>query len=369
MNALGIMTLSLDSEASYMDEIASRTHSFNTECYRFLPSSINPLTLNVQGMRFDSKLQQWVNGEFPIPSLIYDRCFYGDDEHSKQCKPIVSWLKNREDITFLGYGLPNKLELFHILKKSPLSPYLPPSQSINELNIVLNELNSNKRLIIKPISGAQGYGIYYIKKNDRNYHVKTEKNRKIISRIFPNEAKLTQWLQPLIRQRSYLLQPYLELTNSEQRPFDIRILLQKNEHGEWVERGKGVRSGTSGGILSNLNAGGTVTDFSSWSSALSKTQKEYICAELDFITTNIPNWLEGELLPLFELGIDIGVAKNGALWILDVNSKPGRKVLLRTQPDLKEALYLAPLLYGKYLSLSKIGLSERKRSHENTLYY
>jgi glutathione synthase/RimK-type ligase-like ATP-grasp enzyme len=367
LNSFGIMTLNVDSESAYLDEIASRTHAFDMECYRFLPSNINPLTLDVHGTRYDSKLQEWVKCDFPIPPLIYDRCFYGDDEHSKLCKPIVSWLKTREDITFLGYGLPNKLDLFHILKDSPLSPYLPPSQSINGISHILNELNSKKRLIIKPINGSQGYGIYYLKKNDKNYHVKTEKNRKIISRIFPNEAKLTQWLLPLIRQRSYLLQPYLELTNVELRPFDIRILLQKNEHGNWIERGKGVRSGNSGGILSNLNAGGTVTDFDSWSSALSKTQKEYISAELDFITKNLPPCLEKELLPLFELGIDIGVAKNGALWILDVNSKPGRKVLLKTQPDLKEVLYLAPLLYGKYLS--KIGSIERKRSHENTLYH
>lgn len=361
------MTLSLDTEVSYIDEIASRAHSFDMECYRFLPSSINPLTLKVQGMRFDSKLQQWENDQFPIPPLIYDRCFYGDDEHSKQCLPIVSWLKSREDITFLGYGLPNKLELFQILKNSLLSPYLPPTQSINEISTVLNELNRMKKLIIKPINGSQGYGIYYLKKNDKNYHVKTEKNRKIISRIFPNEAKLTQWLQSLIRKRSYLLQPYLELTNPQLRPFDIRILLQKNEHGDWVERGKGIRSGNSGGILSNLNAGGSVTDFDSWSSYLSTAQKEYICHELDFITANLPRLLETALLPLFEIGIDIGVAKNGALWILDVNSKPGRKVLLLAQPDIKETIYLAPLLYGKYLS--KIGSRERKNSHENTLYH
>lgn len=367
MNAFGVMTLSMDSEASYIDEIASRAHSYEMECYRFLPSSINPLTHKVHGKKYDSTLQHWVNSEFPIPSLIYDRCFYGDDEHSKQCKPIVSWLKNREDITFLGYGLPNKLELFHTLKNSLLSPYLPLSQSINEINMVLNELNNQKKLIIKPINGSQGYGIYYLKKIEKNFHVKTEKNRKIISRIFPNEVKLTTWLQALIRQRSYLLQPYLELTNSEQRPFDIRILLQKNEQGDWIERGKGVRSGNAGGILSNLHAGGSVIDFDSWSSGLSKAQKEYICDELNFITANLPGCLEKELLPLFEIGLDIGVTKNGALWILDVNSKPGRKVLLKTQPDLKEALYLAPLLYGKYLSI--IGTRERKRSHENPLYH
>jgi hypothetical protein len=367
MISFGIMTLSMESEASYIDEIAIRAHSCGMECFRFLPSKINPHTLKVAGRRFDFEQQRWIDCEFPIPTLLYDRCFYGDDEHSKQSIPIVSWLKSREDITFLGYGLPNKLDLYHALKTSVLSPYLPQSQAISEVPIILDELKRHKKMIIKPINGSQGYGIYYLKKNNKTYHVKTEKNKKIISRIFPNEFKLSQWLKPLIEQRKYLIQPYLDLFNTELQPFDIRILLQKNEQGQWVERGKGIRTGNTGGILSNLSAGGTVIDFSEWSANLSSSRFEYIHNELRFILTNLPVLLEKDFLPLFELGIDIGVAKNGAIWILDVNSKPGRKVLLKTNAELKNTLFLAPLLYGKFLSAGNN--KERKVGHEKALYH
>lgn len=367
MITFGIMTLNFESEASYIHEIASRSHSCGLECYHFLPSAINPLTKQVMGRHFDAKKQCWVDEEFPIPSLIYDRCFYGDDEHSKQCIPIVSWLKSREDITFLGFGLPNKLELYETLSKSRLSPYLPRSQVIKDCSDVIKALKSQRRIIIKPINGSQGFGIYYLKKNEKTIHVKTEKNKKIISRIFPNESKLFQWLQPLINYRPYLLQPYLELSNTSSQPFDIRILLQKDEQGLWLERGKGIRIGNTGGLLSNLSAGGSVIDFPSWSSTLSLATKEYIGNELQFITNNLPHILEREILPLFEIGIDIGVAKNGALWILDVNSKPGRKVILKTQPDLQETLFLAPLLYGNYLIHAEN--KERKSYNEKTLYH
>ena len=127
MIAFGIMTLSMESEASYIDEIAIRAHSCGMECFRFLPSKINPHNLKAEGRRFEIDQQRWIECEFSIPALLYDRCFYGDDEHSKQCIPIVSWLKSREDITFLGYGLPNKLDLYHALKTTVLSPYLPLS--------------------------------------------------------------------------------------------------------------------------------------------------------------------------------------------------------------------------------------------------
>lgn len=365
MIPFGIMSLNIESEESYINEIARLSESCGIECFRFIPSKINPHTLEVAGKRYDPHSHTWNECDFPIPAILYDRCFYGDDEHSKQCIPIVSWLKSRNDITFLGYGLPNKLELYHTLQNSILAPYLPTSLEINQTETVLRELNDKKRLILKPINGSQGYGIYYVKKNERTFHVKTEKNGDIISRIFPNEKKLIGWLQSLLAKHSYLLQPYLELSNDELKPFDIRILLQKNEKGQWMERGKGIREGNTGGILSNLSAGGTAISFIEWMKTQPISKREYIRNELKYILNNLPSLLEKEFMPLFEIGLDIGMAKNGSLWILDINSKPGRKVLLQTKPEIIETLYLAPLLYAKYIS--NTNPTERKRYYEKTL--
>lgn len=366
MITFGIMSLCMDSEQLYITEMAKRSQACGMECFRFLPSSINPVTHMVKGKKYNPDSQLWEDDERRLPALLYDRCFYGDDEHSKQCLPIVTWLKNRQDITFLGYGLPNKLELYKFLKNSLLSPYLPSSNFVSSEEVVLSELNKDNKLILKPINGSQGYGIYYLKKQQKNYHVKTEKQKKIISRIFPNEKKLLQWLKMLIGQRKYFIQPYLELSNHELQPFDIRVLLQKDETGVWTERGKGIRTGVTGGLLSNLSAGGSVSDFDSWVSALPAKQKDYLLNELEYIISNMTDVLEKIFMPLFEIGLDIGVAKNGSLWILDVNSKPGRKVVLSTNPDLAETLYLAPLLYGKLLTESDV--HERKIFYAETLF-
>ncbi|MGG5253363.1 YheC/YheD family protein [Neobacillus sp. SM06] len=365
MLTLGFMTLTMDSESGYLTEIAKRAAAQQVECVRFIPSSILPNTHLVKGKKFDASSECWVEDEFPLPALIYDRCFYGNDEHSKQCLPIVSWLKNRDDIQFLGYGLPNKLELYEVLHHTELGPYLPASKPVSQAQDVFSELKKQQRVILKPINGAQGYGIYYLKKNEKTFHVKTEKQKKIISRIFPNEEKLLSWLNPLLHQLPYLIQPYLELTNDELQPFDIRLLLQKDADGSWTERGRGIRTGLTGGILSNLSAGGMVSDFVSWSEALPPAKKAYICSELDYIKSHLTRLVENEFLPLFELGVDIGVAKNGSLWILDVNSKPGRKVILSTNPAIQETLYNAPVHYAKLLT--EIGRKERKSYYAKTL--
>ncbi|WP_042356560.1 YheC/YheD family protein [Bacillus rubiinfantis] len=365
MIPLGIMTLTPNSEEAYINELAKRANLFAVECYRFIPSEINPYTLQVTGKKYDLETKQWVDAVFPIPSLLYDRCFYGDDEHSKQCLPIVTWLKTRKDITFLGYGLPNKQEIYDVLKQTMLAPYLPQTATASTPEIILNALSHKTNIILKPINGSQGYGIYKITRLEKGYQVETEKHKRLIAKSFPDQAKLLKWLGPLVNQKKYLIQPYLPLVNDKQQPFDVRILVQKDEAGFWQERGRGIRFGQSGGILANLSAGGTAAVFDAWAKTLPNSIADYVRIEINEIVAKLPLLLEDAFLPLFEIGIDLGIAPNGAIWILDINSKPGRKVVLHTEPKLKDTLFCAPLRYATYLFENKP--VERKNIHETTL--
>jgi glutathione synthase/RimK-type ligase-like ATP-grasp enzyme len=362
---LGFMSLNLNSEKGYFTEIARRAVQNGISCFRFVPTSINPSTMLVKGEMYDSEKDCWISNEFPVPSIIYDRCFYRDDSHSKQCMPIVSWLKDRDDIQFLGYGLPNKVELYEVLKHSKLSAYLPHSQPVSSSEDILNGLRKWRNILIKPINGSQGNGIFYLENKGNQLLVKTEKQRQQIVRTFSNKELIVKWLTELIKKKKYFIQPYLELSNQEACPFDVRVLLQKNEFGNWIERGRGIRIGKKDGIISNLSAGGTVVNFKNWIESMPFALQEYIQHELDEILTNIPIILEETFLPLFELGIDIGIDKNGAIWILDINSKPGRKVILATNPEISEKMYDAPLLYASFISQSE--QKERKRYNEKTL--
>ncbi|MDE3838109.1 hypothetical protein C0966_01755 [Bacillus methanolicus] len=362
---LGFMSLHLTSEKGYFTEIARRAAKYGISCCRFVPTDINPSTTLVTGEIYDSENDCWTTLEFPVPSIIYDRCFYGDDNHSKQCMTIASWLKDRDDIQFLGYGLPNKLELYEVLKHSNISAYLPYSQPVSSPADILHELRKRRKILIKPVNGSQGSGIFYLENTGNHILVKTEKQRQQIVRTISNKEMAIKWLTELIKKKKYMIQPYLELTNDEGFPFDIRVLLQKNELGNWLERGRGIRTGKKGGIISNLSAGGTVTNFKNWVDSLQFALQDYLQQELDEILANIPVILEGAFLPLFELGVDIGIDKNGAIWILDINSKPGRKVILATRPEISEQLFEAPLCYASFISQSN--QKERKRYNEKTL--
>lgn len=361
MISLGFMTLDLNNEQSYFTEMAKRAKNKNIICYRFIPTMINPITEIIEGEVYDTNENRWVKNNFYLPDILYDRCFYQDDFHSKQCKAIITWLKGKEHLQFLGFGLPNKLELYEILSQTKLSAYLPTSVRVLSAQTIDFYLQKLNRLIMKPIDGSQGNGVYFIEKDGKNITVKTDKLKNQISHTFSEPSTFLSWLERVLTKREFLLQPYLFLQNEHNHPFDIRSLLQKNRHGKWMTVGKGVREGREGGIVSNLSLGGSVRPFEDWVKEMNEPTRSFVIEEIEDILQSLPHILEKYFPPLFELGVDIGVAKDGSVWILDINSKPGRKVILCSEPELNENLYESPLLYAKWL------LERRESTHEKTL--
>ncbi|WP_226644846.1 YheC/YheD family protein [Mesobacillus subterraneus] len=360
MISFGMMSLSLKSELTYFTEMARRANADRFTCFRFSPASIHPITEMVTGERFDQKKDCWVKAEFQLPNIIYDRCFYTNDLASKQAMAIVKWLKKKTDITFLGYGLPNKWEIYQVLSQSPLSPYIPKTILAGSGKAVIAQLDVMDTAILKPVFGSGGAGIYKIEKTGREFEISADIGDGLITKTFHSTSETEDWLDNLFRKKEYMMQPYLSLSDPQNYPFDIRVLLQKDHEGKWIARGKGIRRGIKDGILSNLRVGGEILPFEEYVNSLDIRTRKFISLELEEILTQLPGILEASFPRLFELGVDIGVSKDHALWVLDTNSKPGRKVITSTNPDLKEVLYKAPIEYASVLS--KI-LPEREEQH------
>ncbi|MEK5392509.1 YheC/YheD family protein [Margalitia sp. FSL K6-0131] len=354
MITLGILTLIPHENNSYFDEIAKRAIRYNIDVFLFSPLSINPNTLLVSGLYFDNDLQKWSNKEYPIPEFLYDRCFYGEDRKSTEAGAIVSWLKSRSDITFLGYGLPNKWRLYESLIKCPeIAPYLPATKKASSPEKVIAEIKQHNEIILKPINGAHGYAVYALKLVNNTIKIQTTKQEQVIEKTFTNFEQAKIWLEKLLTKQIFLIQPRLDNRNKTGAPFDLRLLLQKDENGMWIERGRAIRTGSKDGLLTNISAGASVHSYESWCSNATEFNHSYLKNEINDLLSILPQQLETMFHPLFELGIDVIIAKNQSIWILDINSKPGRKIISLTNPDRMETLYEAPLAYCQFLA-SKI---------------
>ena len=354
-NTLGIMSVHLSHENGYVTEIAKRSALYGMNCVRFVPTSIDPIDLTITGETFDPSTQTWINDTFSIPPFIYDRCFYNQSHASKRCKPIVEWLKKNPTTTFLGYGLPDKWKIYSCIQKNNhLNSYLPDTELVQTPVQILSQLKNDSCCLLKPIIGSRGVGIVAIYQTPQEITITYHNGPDKKTRRFHSIERFTEWCDRLLKQQAYLLQPLLTLVDSEGYPFDIRILLQKDANGHWSQIEKGVRKGYQGSFLSNLTTGGEPITYEQWSGQLSPRQRFLLEDELTTITSLLPSLLEDSFGRLFELGIDIGYAKDGSIWVLDVNSKPGRKTFIETKPQLKQTFYESPLAYCKYLKRKRL---------------
>ncbi|RIW30918.1 YheC/YheD family protein [Bacillus salacetis] len=349
MNRLGIMMLEPDLFHSFYTGMAEAGENHNIEVVLFSPLQIHPHTEWVQGYRYSNEIGSWEKDIFTIPEFIYDRTFYQDDFASKQAKAIAQWLKNRDDLCFLGYGLPNKWTIYqHLKKQDKVSPYLPETTLIESIPESIARIKKDKLVIIKPYDGAHGNAVYEIEADQKEMTIRTTKKLEMIEKKMDDDT-LARWLEGVTRKKSFIMQRRLENTDDQNRPFDLRILLQKSEHEKWIVTCKGFRAGNQNSLLTNLSAGAAAIPYEEWKKNQKQYNWKYIESELSEILSTLPVILEEEFAPLFEIGLDIVIGKDSSVWILDMNSKPGHKMLqLLTHEEIKQ-IYSLPLRYCKAL--------------------
>jgi hypothetical protein len=351
MISFGFLTVRPHQEQAYATEIAKRAKLYNIECYRFTPFCIQPGNQLVHGEKYDSSKDEWIKEVFPIPAFIYDRCYYKQDSFSTRARPIVQWLKKSPLTTFLGHGLPSKSDVYEAFKNHPsLSPYIPETVKAESSRQILQALFKQKTVLLKPDQGSQGRGIMLLSFYGKQLKIQSQRGQELTEVNFQDEASFHQWMTQKMERGSLLIQPFLNIHNYEGKPFDIRILLQKDAQGNWQEAGRGIRQAQSGQILTNISHGAEILSFDDGFHSFSPAQRRFICDELDSIIPLIPAVLEKAFSPLFELGIDVCIDRKGAVWILDMNSKPGRKIVTATCPQEEDALYHRLLAYCRHLS-------------------
>ncbi len=350
MISLGFVTLYPTQELKLATELAKRAPELGIRLYRFTPTSIKPASEMVRGEKYNHTTNTWEQSMFEIPMYLYDRCFYSNDEVSKKSQPIMNWLKLRPANVFLGYGLPNKWEIYNTLRQDKeLSPYIPFTEQALSSSAILRTLTKNQQIILKPEKGSMGKGIIGLFLQHNKVEVVYKDDNLLKRNQFTTRGDLKKWIDSVITSQPYLSQTYLPLHDEENRPFDIRILLQKDGKGNWIEQGRGIRLGLPDHLISNLGGGGETHSFESWTENMSFHQKQLLSDNIHTIINRLPDVLEEQFDPLFEIGVDLGLTNDGAIWILDTNSKPGRKVIIETSPEKEDALHSTILQYCLHL--------------------
>ncbi len=340
------------SEAAYFRQLAEEGNRFGISVTVFSPRQINWKTRTVPSWSIDAN-GQWQHSVQPLPSLIYDRCYYLDSRHYLAYKPYVQRIVEDPHIRLLGRALGGKYQTFEILKKSAeIKPFLPLTIRYQTPQDVIRFLHVHSSVLIKPNGGSHGRGVVAITRMGHGFDVRGRSRfNHAFHHVIKNEEQLKMWVKTFIQDTRYIIQPYLKLHTSDRRPFDLRILVQKNEHGQWETTGMALRIGKADSITSNLHGGGQAVSLRPF---LDQNYPRHlvpdILKKIEKVSSIVPPFIEKHHGPLVELGLDVGIDLKGHVWLLEVNSKPGRSVFLKTgELEIRRRAVQLPMLYARSL--------------------
>lgn len=345
------------SEEKFFKILSMAGHRLGFKVIVFFPQFIQWKTRTLYGYRYHPQRKRWEAGWYPFPTLVYDRLFYINPEKIGQYVSVISRLRSDGQITWLNRGLPGKWKVYELLKENAyILPYLPDTTLYRSGLPLRAKLLEYKSLFLKPAMGTHGKGVLKVdleKKKitvtGRNSH-HTKPDHLFVKHFF-SYSDFENWLTHHIGKKRYIVQPYLPLKTKENIPFDMRILVQKNGWGKWEVTGKAIRLGPKGGLTANLHGGGQAVDADLF---LTSCYPIHILHKINHhlhqIITLVPHYIEKNYGPLCELGLDIGLEPGGKVWLLEVNSKPGRRSFseIGNRQALKKAL-TQPIHYAHYL--------------------
>lgn len=363
-NTLGIIICKVKStppfqETAYFKQLTQEGARMGLAVIIFCPMDIHWNSRRVSAWRWHPKNRIWLRENHPLPSLIYDRCYYTDSRHYRLYKPYVDRLTNDAHIQLLGRPLGGKWGTYQLLEPHPsIRPHLPPTRKLSSIRDMEQAWERFGSIVLKPNGGSHGRGVIALipRSNGITLRGRTLKNRSL-NLMLPGRSEAIRWVWQMTTHTRYIIQPYLSLVTAEGRPFDIRMLVQKNGSGNWETTGSAVRTGKIDSLTSNLHGGGKAERTVPFLRRhFSKQTAAHIVAIIQRLSQEVPTQIEQKHGRLVELGLDLGVDRAGRVWLLEVNSKPGRTIFLYTgERETRRRSISLPMQFARSFLLGLTG--------------
>lgn len=305
----------------------------------------------ILGYTYDNDKQSWERRFFPLPQVVYNRIPLREDEWTPEVRMKLDECIRSPNIRFFNPGFFNKWTLFKWLSQNKKTKRLVPvtRKYHDELNL-LPLLKKYPFLYLKPERGKAGMGIMRVRRNPAKrlkYLIDVqEKSGNHIFR-FATQAKLKLKIRELAGNEDYIVQQGIKLLSCNRRPFDLRVLVQKNRKGEWSVTGIGARQAGELSITTHVPRGGSIEDPRRLLSAtLNPQQARFIMHKVRRAAVLIAKQIERSAgSELGELSMDLGVDRAARLWFFEANSKP----MKFDEPHIRRKSLRRLLQYSTYL--------------------
>lgn len=291
----------------------------------------------------------WTLVRLPIPRVIHNRAIYMDAGSRHKIESLL----NQGYLIFNAFNRYGKDEIHQLLKKDPLlAPHLPETQNATSSSIT-DMMRHYDDLVMKPCVGSVGRGIWRLRRagtawkltyspSGRSYGWKT---------VTLRQNKLPTVLRNRVARIPYLVQERISLAEYKDRPYDLRVSVQRGITGQWDITGMYAKAASSRTFVSNVAQGGKAYPAENvLGESLAGWPPDAVLAEVRKLALRIAERLEQHLPLAADFGLDIGLSKTGKPYFIECNGRDQRYGFRKAGlHGLWKETYKKPMAYARFL--------------------
>jgi len=227
-----------------------------------------------------------------------------------------------------------------MMKYKMIRSFLPDTRKATLTN-TKTMLKLYESVFLKPDKGTGGKGIYKITKEKNNFSLRTGSD----VRNFNSLNVLFATIQKNLIKGEYIVQEGIVLLKHNNRPFDIRVMVQKNKKGILDVTGIIGRQAKRNRIVTNYHSGGTPLPIDTLlkSHLNGESRKRYIQGIMR-LGKDASTVLGKSYRSKRAFGVDIAIDNKMNPWVLEINTQPDMSIF-NTLKD--KTMYKRILGYSK----------------------
>ncbi len=296
----------------------------------------------------------WESIILPFPNVIYDRLPNRRSEKKAALRKVKDRLQSEYLIPWYNPGFFNKLDVFEKLESvDAVSSLLPETHPFTSFSMIERMLSLYGHVYVKPMNGSLGLGIYQVLYDrEQNHYYCRFRDTDEINRLrkFETLESLMKHTFPNNKLNHLIVQQGIHLLRHERCPVDFRVHTNKDENGRWKVTAVAAKVAGPGSVTTHVKSGGCIKTIEEVIEG--KEEQKKLLQKLSEASLLLSHVLENHMEGIVgEIGFDLGVDREGKVWLFEANSKPGRSIF--KHPDMKEFDLLTrklSLAFGVFLS-------------------